>query len=140
MTVEPEWRELTTMGSTYEEEFDVRANPSAPDHIRWRHRQRSFTGEYQREWAPGRAPTPPDIPLRATRLDPALAASYKERDIYKEFAMKEGEGVQLQGFKRRKRPFWRWALFDVLCLAALGFGIVGFLAYGLGYLSGRLFH
>jgi len=51
MSIEPEWIDLTTIGSSYEEQMDARA--ARPT---YRHRKRSFTGEAYGEWTLGRAP------------------------------------------------------------------------------------
>lgn len=56
---EPEWIEITRMGSRYEEQLDVRAEKGSPNE--YRHRQISFTGQAEHEWKPGPAPLPSDL-------------------------------------------------------------------------------
>lgn len=52
--VEPEWIDVTTLGSAYEEQLDLRAKRET-----FRHRPRAFTGDAEHEWRPGRAPGRP---------------------------------------------------------------------------------
>lgn len=52
----PNWLDLTTVGSSYEEQIDVNAPPSANPIVSARHRQRRYTGQPVAEWHPGRAP------------------------------------------------------------------------------------
>jgi hypothetical protein len=47
---EPEWLSVTTLGSDYEEEIDIRSKSGDR-----RHRRRAFTGEPLEEWKPGPA-------------------------------------------------------------------------------------
>ena len=51
----PEWLDLTTIGSPFEEQLDARARQDAGVE-RFRHRRRAHTGERPAEWRPGRAP------------------------------------------------------------------------------------
>lgn len=60
MTQEPRWLSLTKLGSSYEEEMDVNADPEASDKVRMRHRPLSFTGQIVHEWRPGSAPARDD--------------------------------------------------------------------------------
>lgn len=52
--IAPEWLELTTLGSRFEEQLDKNASSSSP--WLWRHRTRRPTGQPEAEWKPGRAP------------------------------------------------------------------------------------
>lgn len=63
MTIEPEWMDLTSLGSPYEEQLDVRAAKPT-----YRHRVRSFSGEVEGEWIPG-AP-PPVAPDESANTTP----------------------------------------------------------------------
>lgn len=54
--VEPEWVDITKIGSAYDLQMDVRAAPKAPDHVKYRHRPHSFSGQMQRDWSPGSPP------------------------------------------------------------------------------------
>jgi hypothetical protein len=47
---------MNKLGSEYEEEMDVNADPAASDNVRMRHRPVSFTGQNVQEWRPGSAP------------------------------------------------------------------------------------
>lgn len=49
--VEPEWIDITTVGSNFEEQLDRRSRPAV-----YRHRPRAFTGEVEYQWSPGPAP------------------------------------------------------------------------------------
>lgn len=53
---EPNWIDITTLGSPYEEQLDANASPDAPESQTYRHRRRSFTGDLEREWAEGHPP------------------------------------------------------------------------------------
>lgn len=55
-TVEPEWVDITRIGSAYEEQLDVRAKPGSPN--QYRHRIASFSGEPTADWKPSPAPLP----------------------------------------------------------------------------------
>lgn len=54
--IEADWLDLTTVGSAYEEQLDVRAPPSASPTVRYRHRVRRYTGQPEALWKPGPAP------------------------------------------------------------------------------------
>lgn len=51
MSHEPEWVDVTTVGSEYEEQLDIKSASN-----RMRHRKRAFTGQDQYEWQEGPAP------------------------------------------------------------------------------------
>lgn len=51
---QPNWIDVTTVGSSWDEQVD--ANARQPT---YRHRRHSFTDEVQWKWQPGPAPAPP---------------------------------------------------------------------------------
>lgn len=53
---EPNWVDITTIGSAYDEQMDVNAHPNASTKAKYRHRIRSFTGETYCDWSAGPAP------------------------------------------------------------------------------------
>lgn len=53
---EPNWLEMTIIGSEFDQEIDLNARAEAPDTLRFRHRERTFTGEAIKPWKPGPAP------------------------------------------------------------------------------------
>jgi hypothetical protein len=54
--VEPEWVDITTIGSSWEEQIDTRAHPGESVDVRYRHRDRAYTGQCETPWLPGPAP------------------------------------------------------------------------------------
>lgn len=51
-----DWINITTIGSSFEEELDLRADPQGPEAAQYRHREYSFSDEEERDWLPGPAP------------------------------------------------------------------------------------
>jgi hypothetical protein len=53
---EADWLGIPVLGSPYETEVDVNANPDAPQSQRYRHRTVSYTGEPIPDWKSGPPP------------------------------------------------------------------------------------
>jgi hypothetical protein len=52
-TVEPNWIDVTYIGSRWDVQTDVHADPKSPDAVRYRHRPHSFSGQVEHPWNPG---------------------------------------------------------------------------------------